>query len=118
MNKKLHFSSHLVSLVLSGRKTVTWRLWDDKDLKADDMVNLLESGTEKNFAVIKVTKVSEKKMGELPKLDKEGHEDFKSDNEMYRIYFNYYKREVTPDTLVKIVHFKLVNFNEEGEIKD
>src|SRR4030042_4850059 len=115
MNKKLHFSSPLVNLVLSGRKTVTWRLWDDKDLKVGDIVDCLESGTEKNFATFKIIKVNKKKMGKLTINDKEGHEDFKNEKEMYRVYSNYYEREVTPDTLVKNYSLQINKFiNKEG----
>ncbi len=34
--KSLKFRSHLVPLILSGQKYVTWRLLDDKDIKAGD----------------------------------------------------------------------------------
>lgn len=106
MNKKLHFSKELVSLILSGKKTSTWRLWDDKDLKEGNIVEFLESKTEKHFFTAKITKVIKKKMGELKKSDKKGHEEFKNDSEMYKTYSGYYKREVTPNTLVKMIWFK------------
>ncbi|MFH1971819.1 MAG: ASCH domain-containing protein [Patescibacteria group bacterium] len=108
MHKKLHFSKELVTLILSGKKTSTWRLWDDKNLQMGNIVEFLESKTEKHFAKAKIVKVVEKKMGELKKSDKKGHEEFKNDNEMYETYSRYYRRKVTPDTLVKIVWFELI----------
>lgn len=106
MHKKLHFSKESVSLILSGKKTSTWRLWDDKDLKEGDIVDFLQSKTEKQFATVIITKVVEKKIGELGKSDKKGHEEFKSDSEMYKTYSGYYRKKVTPNTLVKIIWFK------------
>ena len=108
MKKKFHFSSNLIPLVLSGKKNITWRLWDDKDLSEGDTVDFLESGTEKRFATAELIKVIEKPMGELTDEDKKGHEDFKSDEEMYQTYKKYYQRKVTPKTVVKIIRFKLI----------
>ena len=34
--KTLKFASHLVQKILSGEKTSTWRLFDDKDLQVGD----------------------------------------------------------------------------------
>jgi len=108
MNKRLHFSKELVPLILSGKKNSTWRLWDDKNLQVGDVVDFLESKTEKHFVTVKITKVIEKKMGKLEIGDKQGHEKFKNDDEMYRTYLGYYKKDVTPDTVVKIVWFEPV----------
>ena len=108
MQKKLSFSKPLVSLVLSGEKTSTWRLWDDKGIERGDTLYLLESGTGIHFATAKVIKVLVKKMGRLSQKDKEGHEKFKSDLEMYETYSGYYKRRVTPNSEVKIIWFELV----------
>lgn len=108
MNKKLHFSKELTPLLFSGKKTSTWRLWDDKKIRAKDVIELLESGSEKHILLVKVIKVIEKKMGKLTVRDKEGHEKFSNDYEMYKTYSEYYQRKVTPDTLVKIIWFKRV----------
>lgn len=108
MNKKLHFSKELISLILSGEKDSTWRLWDDKNLQIGDIVDFLESKTEKHFTTARIIKVINKKMGELKEEDKKGHEKYGNDRQMYKIYSGYYKKDVTPDTLVKIVRFELV----------
>lgn len=108
MNKQLHFSKELCPLILSGEKSSTWRLWDDKNLQVGDTVNFLESKTEKHFATVKIIKVTEKKMGELKEEDGRGHEKYKNDSEMYKTYKEYYKKEVTPNTVVKIIWFELI----------
>lgn len=108
MHKKLHFVSKLIPLILNGSKTSTWRLWDDKNLQTGDIVDFLEAKTEKHFATAKLIKVTEKPIGKLTKTDKKGHEEFKSDEEMYKTYSRYYHRTVTPETSIKILRFKLL----------
>lgn len=105
--KSLKFRSHLVPKVLSGEKYVTWRLFDDKDIQVGDEVELLEFVTNRHFADAIITKVIEKPLGELTADDKAGHEGFASDDEMYATYMRYYKTEITPETLVKMIRFKL-----------
>jgi len=43
--KTLKFANNLVSLILSGEKTATWRLFDDKDLTKGDKVLFLDQET-------------------------------------------------------------------------
>ena len=100
---------NLVPLVLSGEKTATWRLWDDKDLQAGDTVSFLNSETRAEFAVADLTKVKENKFKDLTKEDWSGHEKFKTDEEMYQSYSEAYGREVAPETPLKIVRFKLIS---------
>lgn len=106
--KTLKFRSYLVPLVLSGEKNSTWRLFDDKDLKVGDDVELLEFVTLRHFANAKLTIVIEKPFKDFTPEDKAGHEAFNTDQEMYENYKKYYKTDVGPDTLVKIMWFELV----------
>jgi len=105
--KSLKFRSNLVPMVLSGEKTATRRLFDDKDLKEGDAVDLLEFVTNRHFGSATITEIIAKPLAELTEADKAGHETFASDEEMYRTYSTYYKTEVTPETLVKIIRFTL-----------
>jgi len=106
--KILKFYKNLISEILSGRKTATWRCFDDKDLKEGDEVLFLEHGDEKPFAKAMLTEVKEKTFRELDEEDKKGHEKFKNDEEMYKVYSGYYKKEITPDTSLKIIRFKIL----------
>lgn len=106
--KTLKFASNLVDLILSGEKTTTWRLWDDKDLQVGDRVSFLNSETREEFSVGELTKAIEKQFKDLRDSDWSGHEKFKTDEEMYESYTNYYNREVTPETFLKIIHFKII----------
>ncbi len=107
MAKTLKFRSHLIPAVLDGSKTVTWRLFDDKGLRAGDELELIDWGSGKTFARAMATRVTKKPFAELTDADREGHEAFDSEAEMYETYSNYYGQPVTPDTVVKIITFSM-----------
>jgi len=106
--KSLKFAPQLVPLILKGEKTITWRLFDDKNLQEGDLVHFLNSGTTKEFATAKLIKVVSKKMREVDDEDFDGHEKFTSQEQMYETYSNYYNKQITPETVVKVVKFKLL----------
>jgi uncharacterized protein YhfF len=106
--KTIKFRPALAQLILEGKKTTTWRLFDDKDLKVGDDVELMNWETKEVFGHAVITEVSEKAIKDLDNHDWEGHERFPNDEAMYADYRTYYPgREIGPDTLVKIFHFKL-----------
>ncbi len=105
--KTLKFMPSLVTLVLSGEKTSTWRLFDDKDLQKDDSLLLINKATGEGFAKATITKIEEKKIKDLEESDFEGHEKFESEEKMYEAYRSYYGDKVTHDTIIKMVDFKL-----------
>lgn len=47
--KTLKFRYHLAEEILAGRKTVTWRLFDDKALEIGDKIQLLHWETERKI---------------------------------------------------------------------
>ncbi len=106
--KTLKFMPHLVSMVLDGEKTSTWRLFDDKDLCVGDELVLVNKDTEEQFAKALITKVREKKLKDLQDGDFEGHEKYESEEKMYETYRRYYGEKVNPDTIVKMIDFKLI----------
>lgn len=99
---------HLVPLILSGEKTSTWRLFDDKDLQEGDELTLINKATGEEFAKAKITKVKEKKLGELDESDFEGHEKYNDQDNMLDHYKDYYGDKVTIDTAIKMIDFKLI----------
>lgn len=105
--KTLKFYPHLVPLVLSGEKTSTWRLFDDKDLQKGDALSLVDKSNGKEFAQAAIVSVREKKLEDLDDSDFNGHERFESEEKMYEAYRKYYGDRVTPQTIVKMVEFKL-----------
>lgn len=106
--KKIHFKTELIPLVLSGEKTATWRLFDDKDLKKGDWLDLVESQSERIFGMAVIDEVVEKKMGDLTSEDKKGHENYSTDQQMYDTFMKYYGKPVGPETKLKIIRFKLI----------
>jgi len=105
--KTLKFASHLVPLVLSGEKTSTWRLFDDKDLNVGEKLNFINQETGVEFAKAEIISISEKKLGELKENDFIGHEKYEDQAEMISSYRKYYGNNVDLDTLVKMINFKL-----------
>lgn len=106
--KTLKFASDLVALVLDGSKTSTWRLFDDKDLIKGDALSLIDKSTGEEFAKAEITSIKETTLGQLTDEDREGHEPFESDQQMYETYEKYYNTKVGPETSLKIIRFELL----------
>lgn len=106
--KTLKFRHHLAEEIIAGRKTVTWRLFDDKDLKVGDELKLIDWESGEKFAYAETIKIREKRLGEIEEKDFEGHEKFRSKEEMLETYRKYYGDKVDWDTIVKIIEFKLL----------
>jgi len=106
--KTLKFRHHLAEEILQGRKIVTWRLFDDKNLKVGDKVELLYWETKEKFSDAEIINVREKKLGEIEEEDSEGHEKFESKDKMIETYRKYYGGKVDLNTIVKIIKFKLL----------
>lgn len=67
--KTLKFAENLVPLVLSGEKDVTWRLFDDKDLKEGDRLSLCRAENGEEFSQAVIVSVFEKRMGDIDERD-------------------------------------------------
>jgi|SRR3989338_3381833 len=109
MTKRLKFKDALVRLIIAGQKDSTWRLFDDKHLAEGDVVECVNADTGEKFAEAVLTKVYEKKIGELDEFDFAGHEKFATNEEMYRTYRSYYGDRVSSETVIKIARFRLVD---------
>jgi ribonuclease HI len=110
--KTLKFDHQLAQLILDGKKTSTWRLYDDKDLSVDDKIKIIDKiDTEDRdswrlIGQAKVIQVTEKKLGDVTPEDIAGHEAFDSREDMLATYKDYYGDRVTFDTPVKIIYFE------------
>lgn len=105
--KTLKFASNLVSLILSGEKTVTWRLFDDKELKAGDALEFINKETGDKFSQAEILFIREKRLDDIEETDYEGHEKFDDKEEMFETYRRYYGNKVNGDAIVKIIRFKI-----------
>ena len=106
--KTLKFKKYLSELILSGNKTSTWRLFDDKDLSIGDRVSFVVWETGEEFAQVELIFVKETTFGQLTSNDWQGHEKFESDEEMYQTYEKYYNHLVDENTPVKIIKFRFL----------
>ena len=103
--KKLKFKDFKARWILDDKKTATMRLFDDKDLKVGDELELINSDTGTIFAHARISEVINKKLSELIESDFQGHEKWKSIEEMYDGFRKYYGDKVGPSTAVKIIRF-------------
>lgn len=106
--KTLKFASNLAQLILSGEKTVTWRLFDDKELKEGDTLEFINKETGEKFARAEILFIREKRLGDIEESDYEGHEKFNTGEEMFETYRGYYGDKVDRDAIVKIIRFKIM----------
>lgn len=110
--KTLKFDHQLAQLILEGKKTSTWRLYDDKDLSVNDDIKIVDKvnpDDPNSWEVIgkgKVTQIIEKLLGDVTEQDMKGHEAFESREHMLKTYRTYYGERVSFDTPVKIVSFE------------
>jgi ribonuclease HI len=109
--KTLKFNHDAAELILQGKKTSTWRLFDDKDLSVDDQVHIIDKtdpDNDKTWKVIGeavVNEVIEKRLGDVTREYMAGHESFDTKEEMLAHYQKLYGERVSWDTPVKIVKF-------------
>jgi hypothetical protein len=108
--KRLKFAPHLIPLIRGGFKTVTWRLWDDKNLAAGDQVEFVDASSLDRVGLAELTKVYTKTFAALDDADWQGHERFRDDADMFQHYTRYYGRTVDIQTPVTVVHFTMLNF--------
>ncbi len=104
----LKFAPHLITQILSGEKTSTWRLFDDKNIKEGEELIFINSETGEQFCTAKVTKTVTRTLGTLSDEDWIGHERYSSEEEMYKTFREYYGDKVDKNTEVKIVSFDLL----------
>lgn len=109
--KSLKFEHMVAELVRHGEKTSTWRINDDKNLSVNDEVRLIDKvdpdrpETWRVFGVARIDRVIEKRLGDITSEDKEGHEQFDSQEEMLNTYKRYFNNDVTLATPVKMIYF-------------
>ncbi len=106
--KTLKFKGFKADWILSGSKTATLRLFDDKDLRVGDELDLINSDTGETFAHAVITQVIEKTLGEINDADLIGHEKWNSLEDMIRTHKLYYGDRVNVQTPAKIIRFKLI----------
>jgi hypothetical protein len=105
--KTLKFNSDLVDKILTGKKTSTWRLFDDKDLQVGDELEFINKETLETFGYGKIISLKIKTLSTLDEQDWVGHARYNSEEEMYVDFIKFYGDKVNKDSEVKIINFEL-----------
>jgi hypothetical protein len=106
--KKIKFHPKHTNNILLGKKTNTWRLFDDKDLSVGDELALEDSTNGRIFAKAKITSVAERTLDTIQDEDYEGNSEYDSRDEMFKSFEKMYKRKVNGKTAVKVIKFVLM----------
>jgi len=104
--KTLKFKHEFVKEILKGKKTSTWRLFDDKNLRNKDKLELIDQDSGKTFGEAVITDIQKKKIKELTDNELKNH-GYTSLGDMIDSHRVYYGSKVNLQTEVKIVNFKL-----------
>lgn len=107
MSKTVKFIPKLAELIKAGKKTTTFRFFDDKNLSVGDHIKLAIRDGQKvsMFGMAKITEVKIKTISTLQPEDFVGHEPVTNILLQYRIY---YGDKVQPDTELKVIRFKII----------
>ena len=111
--KTLKFRHRFAEDIRKGLKTTTWRIDDTKDISVNDELELIDQvdpADARSWRVIgtaRVEAVIEKRLGGVDENDLQGHEVFASQEDMLDRYTRIAGRQVSLDTPIKIIHFKL-----------
>ena len=104
--KTVKFAHDLVEDILSGKKSTTIRLFDDKNLSVGDTVMLLDKESASRLGLADIVSAIKKPLSEIIDSDLCDHAKYNSQQEMLSDFRRYYGEEVTLETLVKIIGFR------------
>ena len=113
--KKLKFEHSAAVLITNGKKTTTWRLFDDKDLSVNDEVLLIDKvvtddpKTWKPFATATINKIVEKRLSDVSDGEL-SDELFVSRDTMLAALHGYYGKHVSLETPVRLIWLSSIDF--------
>lgn len=116
--KKLKLNHIASERVRSGSQTSTWRLYDDKDIRVNDKLELLDKvdpadpSTWLPVGVVEVSAVIEKRIGAVQASDLDDQQ-FKSTDELLDDCRRFYGPQADLATPIKIIHFALPQGQED-----
>lgn len=105
--KPLKFNHEFLEEILEGRKTTTWRLFDDKDLSVGDKLDLIDRDSNESFGKAVITDVVGKKISELSNKELINH-GYNTLEDMLGSHRGYYGDKVNLESAIKIITFKLI----------
>lgn len=105
--KTLKLKPSMIDDLLQGKKTKTWRMFDEKQLGLGDDVQFVNADTGVPIAMTIVTAMHEKRFGDIVEADFDGHNPYPSRDIMLETYRGYYGENVNWDTPIKMLTFEL-----------
>lgn len=107
MRQCIGFAPDLVPLIISGQKTLTYRLGTKYDfLKIGDIVDLADSSTGLIFASANIRQKTSTKFKYLA-VDNEGYEKYSSKDEQRRILEGYYNCTIQENDEFLVIGFEV-----------
>ncbi|MGB4759296.1 MAG: reverse transcriptase-like protein [Candidatus Saccharimonadales bacterium] len=105
--------------IIEGKKTSTWRMFDDKDLRVNDVVAIIDKvdpSDQNSWHVIgevKINKILEKRLRDINNADYTDGQQYDSLERLLAAFQSYYPDQVvTADTPVKILYFALKPYSD------
>jgi hypothetical protein len=107
IGKSIGFAPNLVSLILNGSKTLTYRIGNKYEfLKVGDEIDIRDSSSDKVFARVKIVEKDYTIFADLP-IDRVGHEVYSSKQEQRDAFEKYYGQIKNEDKIL-ILGFKVI----------
>jgi len=109
--KTIKLDHESAELVRNHKKTVIWRIYDDKNLSVNDEVELVDKvqkddpSTWVTFANAVIDTIVEKRLGSIAEEDYGSNEGYVNHDAMIQHFQKYYGPEVSNNTPVKIISF-------------
>lgn len=113
--------NHAEALAIQSGKRTTWRLFDDKDLSVNDVVQLVdkvkpvEAESWSPIGVAQITQIAEKPIAELSTAELE-EQNFSSQKALIDDFSFFYSRKLTPETTLKIVRFNFTQLENTNNV--
>lgn len=109
--KTLKFKSNIVEPIISGKVYKTWRLFDDKQLGVDDILQLVNSDTKQEIGYAKIVKITIKHLADLNEEDMHGHNHYNNIEEIVTKFKKFYGPKVNLKSIVKVIEFNYIGQN-------
>lgn len=108
--KQIKFTPKLTQHIIDGKKTTTFRLFDDKDLQVGDEFEMAtrDGETVTAFGKAVITEIMLRTVATIQPSDYSGHEPVTAEDDVLASYRKYYGDKVTWDTPVKVIRFKVL----------
>jgi ribonuclease HI len=112
--KQLKFNHSFAELIRQGKKTATFRMYDDKDLAVDDHVELLDKvdphrpATWKSIGIARIDSIVEKRLAAITDQELRNSDQYVNQTELLAAYRKYYGDQVSPEMPVKVVEFSVM----------